>query len=530
MTDDDLLLSGRLPSRAQVRAISAAAALLFVAFLGALPFRHAPWAQIHAFIPIVDTVLLIADTLTAILLFTQAALVKSRALTALGTGYLFTGLLMIPHALAFPGAFAPAGVLGAGPNTANWLYFFWHAGLPLAVIAYVLWGRQNETGTARAGTTSPMVRIGIGVAVALAVAITLLTTVGERLLPQVMLNATAWDTTQVTYLAALIIGLNVAAMIAVMLGRRSLLDLWLLLALWAWLLDIVLVMTTTARFTGGWYIGRTAGLIAGVAVLLMLLAETNKLYTRLAIAVSAQRRERQNRLFSMDAVAAAIAHEVKQPLAAIVANAGAGLTEIAKDSPDHSELRAIFQAIEHDGLDAAQVANSIRAMFAHRLSARSSLNVNALIRDAAKLISGELAHSRISLQLALHDDLPHVSADRLQLQQVFLNLFANAIDAMNGVSDRQRNLVVRSAPASEREALVTVEDSGIGIDAAHADKIFEAFFTTKHDGTGMGLPLCRAIIEAHGGRVWASNGAQVGTVFNVRLPFEGPVRAAHAQT
>jgi PAS domain S-box-containing protein len=225
-----------------------------------------------------------------------------------------------------------------------------------------------------------------------------------------------------------------------------------------------------------------------------------------------------SRQTTMGAMTASIAHEVNQPLAAIVANANAGLRWLARGKPDLAEVGAILKRIVNDGLRASQVVASIRSMFGKDRGETSPLTVNSLIDEVLTLANGELAGHRISLQKEMNDKLPQVLADRVQMQQVLLNLIMNAIEAMSSITNRERVLTVNSEEFESDHVLITLQDSGTGIDPAHMDRIFDAFFTTKECGMGMGLSICRSIIESHGGQLWASPRNPHGTTFYVKLP------------
>jgi len=515
---EPLLIYNQPASRRQLWLIGLVALLLMAAPIVTFPFERVPLARIDAFIPVVDALLLFGDVLTATLLFAHAAVFRSRALLALATGYLFTGLIIIPHALTFPFAFSPTGLLGAGVGTTVWLYFFWHAGLPLAVTAYARLKNTDAVSPIPYRSVRGAIVLSIVGSVLVAAALTLLATVGEPLLPVLFTDAITWQPSRVVYVVVVMLALLLTAMIAVSAGQRSILDWWLLLVMWAWFVELLLILTTNTRFSVGWYVGRSAGLLSGVFVLLMLLAETNRLYARLALSVTAEQRERESRLLTMNAVAASIAHEVKQPLAAIVVNAQAGAALLKETPTNTAEVAGILQSIAQQGLDAAQVVDSIRGIFAKRPSEKAPLNINELLRETATLVADELSGSRISLQLELHEPLLPVTADRLRLQHVFLNLFVNAIEAMRVVSDRPHTLSVRSTLLDTEAVVILVEDSGVGLPADH-DRIFDAFFTTKASGTGMGLALSRSIVDAHGGRLWAAAHHPHGSTFHVQLPL-----------
>jgi signal transduction histidine kinase len=525
MPDRELLLSDRPPSRTQVRTVGTVALLFLAAFLISLPFRFEPMPKVGAFIVVVDTALLLGDLLTATLLFSQAAVLRSRGLMALATGYLFAGFIIIPHVLTFPFAFSERGLLSAGVSTTIWLYLFWHVGLPTAVIVYATLKKRDATEPMRHDHVQPTIILCIAGAAALAALLAILATVGRSLLPQLMTGALTWLPLRVLAIAWIPIGLSAVAMGAVLRGKRAVLDIWLALVLWAWLLELLLVLMTTDRFGLGWYVGRISGLLSGVLVLLMLIAESNRLYARLVTSVTMQRREREGRLLTMNAIAAAMAHEVKQPLASMVAGAGACI-ETAKSAPSNlKRVLELLELIEADGCRAAEAVDGIRTMFVRRPSDSTDTDLNELIRETTALVAGELAAWRVTLQLSLDEQAPHLGVDRLQMKHVLLNLFVNAIEAMSSVTDRPRTLIVRSI-SNSANVQVTVEDSGPGIEAGYVERIFDTFFTTKRQGTGIGLSLSRSVIEAHDGRIWATTEQPFGATFHVELPQRSPISAA----
>ena len=224
------------------------------------------------------------------------------------------------------------------------------------------------------------------------------------------------------------------------------------------------------------------------------------------------------RLTSMGEMAASIAHEINQPLAAVVNNANAGLRWLDNRPPNTEEVRAALTRIANDGERGGSIIESIRAMLKKGVRERSETNLNELIRDVTRLTQGQFQRHGVSIRSELADDLPSVMADPIQLQQVILNLFMNAAEAMVSISDRERLVRVRSEKHDGGRALITVEDSGPGVAPEDAKRIFEAFFTTKAEGMGMGLSICRSIVEAHGGRITMAKAVPQGTVFQVILP------------
>jgi signal transduction histidine kinase len=213
---------------------------------------------------------------------------------------------------------------------------------------------------------------------------------------------------------------------------------------------------------------------------------------------------RADRLMTIGAMTASIAHEINQPLAAIVTNSNAGLRWLANASPDLDEARSALKRIAKDGHRASEVIGSIRAMFKKEAQHKALHDVNDIVQEVLSLVQGEIKKQKVAVRTELADDLPPVLADRVQVQQVVLNLMNNAIDAMAPIEDRVRVLRVRSASLNGSGVSVTVEDSGVGIDPKNAERIFDAFFTTKANGTGLGLAICRSIIEALGGRLSAT--------------------------
>jgi PAS domain S-box-containing protein len=228
-----------------------------------------------------------------------------------------------------------------------------------------------------------------------------------------------------------------------------------------------------------------------------------------------------SRQTAIAAMTASIAHEINQPLSAIVANAHAGLRWLAKPEANVEEVEAVLKRIVNDGHRVSDVIASTRAMFQKDQRERTPVDINALIGEVLALLRGDLESHRVLLQANLHDALPEVIAERVQLQQVLLNLMMNAVDAMSSVAIRERRLTITSELLVSDYVNIAVEDSGTGIDPGHADRIFEAFFTTKPHGMGMGLSICRSIIEAHGGKLWAAPRSPHGTVFHVQLPRSG---------
>jgi C4-dicarboxylate-specific signal transduction histidine kinase len=226
------------------------------------------------------------------------------------------------------------------------------------------------------------------------------------------------------------------------------------------------------------------------------------------------------RVSLMGELTASIAHEVNQPLCAIVSNAQALQRMLGAGVFDAEETRAALQDITRDGQRASAVIARIRGFLQHATVQRSRLDVNDLIREVAALMKSEMTTRRVTVQLELADQLPPVLGDRIQLQQVILNLMANAADAMDQVSPPLRELVLHSSEDRGSMVTVTVSDAGIGLGPEKMGRVFEPFFTTKPGSLGMGLAICKSIVEAHGGRIEAGPHAGRGTTFRFALPVE----------
>ena len=249
----------------------------------------------------------------------------------------------------------------------------------------------------------------------------------------------------------------------------------------------------------------------------------NDMLAELAAARDRERSEqaeltRVARLTALGTMTASIAHEINQPLAAIVAHGNAAQRWLSGARPDLDEARAALKNIVNDGHRASQVIGSVRAMFQKEQREKAECPLNEVIEDALRLVHSELRNQGVLVWTELLTELPPVVADRIQLLQVFMNLIRNAMEAMDAVRGRTRLLTVKSGVHEPGAVTVTCEDTGTGIDAGDTERIFDALFTTKSSGTGLGLTICRSIVEAHGGRLWASPRVPHGTAFHVVLP------------
>jgi signal transduction histidine kinase len=526
LKEQNFILSSHSPSLAQKRlALTVVLALVAAFIISAGPLSTIQPGRIDAFVPAYATALFVTDLITAVLLFAQFSILRSRALLAIASGYLFTALIVIPWMLTFPGVFTPGGLLGAGLQTTNWLYILWHAGFPMFVIAYALLKDTYPTNGLWQGSTGAVILSSVAMTATVVCAATFLVTAGNALLPSTMVDPVRFSTLRL-YLAGYQALLSVAALIVLWVRRRSVLDLWLMVVMCAYAIEICLIAyPVPVRFSFGWYAGRICGLPSGSLLLFVLLYEITALYAQLLRAVLAQRREREARLLTGDAVAATIAHEVKQPLTGMITHADAALCWLDRAMPDLDEAKAALELIVTDGHRAGAVIGSIRASFKKDVPNRAPLDVNDLIREALALVRGDLQKHRILVQADPNEQLLQVLGDRIQLQQVLLNLITNAIDSM-AAKDEPRILCVKSDVHAGGCVKVSVADTGAGIAPHDIDRLFDPLFTTKSDGMGMGLSICRSIIEAHDGRLWVAPNLPQGAVFQFILRADTATSAA----
>ena len=227
---------------------------------------------------------------------------------------------------------------------------------------------------------------------------------------------------------------------------------------------------------------------------------------------------RMIRVTTMSEVTGSITHEVIQPLSAIVTNGNTCLHWLADTSTDLAKARSAATRVVRDAERACDIVERIRALMTKSEIQKAELSINDIIRDVLALARNELAHREVSLHTELSSDLPEIFGDRVQLQQLVLNLLTNSLESMATVTDRPRALTIETRQDVDNQVHVVLCDFGVGLNSEHMDQLFNAFFTTKIGGTGMGLAICRSIVEAHGGRIWASPGTPHGAVFQFSLP------------
>jgi signal transduction histidine kinase len=511
------ILSTLPPGPAQRRfALGLVVFILVACLLIAGPLARVHTVPIPAFVPAYATAMLVNDSITAILLFTQFRILRSRAILVLASGYAFNALILVPWILAFPGAVAPNGLIG-GLQTTSWLYFLAHAGFPAFVIGYALSKDPQPATRSWRGPVDAAIAWSLALTAAAVAAAAIVFVAAEPHLPRVVLDplhlSPLWP-----YVGAPVALTSTAALALLWIRRHSMLDLWLMVVMCLYSIEIPLsYYPDPVRYSLGWYTVRIIGFLSSLLVLVALLYEITNVYARLLDAVRAQRREREARLMTGDAVAAMLAHEVRQPLTAMITSADAGLRFLDRPAPDVERVKQALERIVADGHRAGDVVGSVRAIFKKDLRSRTSLDVNDLAQEALELARAEAQRCRISVEIEMGRALPAVQGDRIQLQQVLLNLITNAIEAMASASE-PRILRVSSGRDGAEAVVVSVIDTGTGIGGPGLERIFNPLYTTKADGMGMGLSICRSIIEGHQGRLWATPNEGRGMTFAFSLP------------
>jgi signal transduction histidine kinase len=517
------LIIATMPATGQQKAIAVGVAvLLIVAAAVIAPFASIQLDRVDVFIPVLQTVVSAADLVTATLLFGQYSIQPQRALLALASGYLFSSSFAFLQTLAFPGAYAPDGLIGDRLNTPAWIYVLWHTTFPAAVLVYTL--TKDMAQAVRLPGRAAMTAIITTVACVLAViaGLTWIVTTKTEYLPTLF-------TTDVRFQARLGNQINVtlllwgATALAVLLyRRRTILDLWLMLTLLANMPNfLVAIIGSSIRFTVGWYAARGFILVGSCMLLSVLLIETMFLYSRLASAITLQRRERTNRLLSVEAVTGAIAHELRTPLGAIALNASTALNQLRSPLRELDDLEAILSDIEADSHRAGAMISSIREMTIKTADRRTLASAEDVGRLALRLLKHDLQINEVSVTTEFQGDLPEVQIDGMELQQVLLNLVRNAIDAMNSSPPEARGLHLKTSFDGHSTVTLSVQDSGAGISTEDRERIFDPFFTTKPGGMGLGLAISSTLVANYGGKLRLVKSDSEGSIFELAIPVGG---------
>ena len=516
-----LLLSTFPSRRRDRRAALVVSLLLLAALLGSLPFARVSWPPFPAFILVQQSLLLANDLITAVLLFGQYALGRTRGLNILAGGYLFTALIVIPHALTFPGIFSDTGWLGAGPQSAAWLYIGWHSILPLTTIVFAL---HNYSESAEDGDAHWSVQITSATAVMGVLLVTLLATLGHKWLPPLVENNHYTAAARISVGTLMVLPL-VAVLVLARKRYRSVLDEWLLVMMSAWLMTIALgAFISSGRYDAGWYLGRAFDWLSSVIVLIMLLSETLVLYAWNARAAASERLQRERRLKEIEAVTihlsriselgqnlSTFVHEIGQPIMVV-----SMLARTMKQSDSASKVLQLVEPLVESAEKAITLSRHLGDLIKNNRIDLRDQEIPEIIEAAIRLVSlGDGSVSAVTINTRYGVDATTAFFDRVQIEQVVSNLVRNAVEAM--ADSRRRVLTIATTRTPEDMIEISIADTGSGLPSAVRSKLFEPFVTTKASGLGIGLSICRVIIEAHGGELRAEDNPGGGTIFRFTL-------------
>jgi signal transduction histidine kinase len=496
-----LFSSSLTPGPAQQRAALLFALGIIAAFFIIVGLSDNQPRPFPGFVLVFVVSMLVCDFITAILLFAQYTILRSPAILVIANGYIFTALVLIGWTLTFPGVFVPGQPLMGGLQSASGFYVAWRSGFSAFVIGYAFLKDAHSNKPIWQVTVRTAITLSVALTVAIVVVVALLCIAGEPLLPHIMADSLHYSSLYPYAVGIPNCSLSIFALVLLWICRRSTLDLWLMVVMFFYAMDMPLsYYPSPIRFTDGWYAVRLIAFLSSTLVLVLLLYEITTMYARLLHAMVAQRREREARLVTGDAVAAMIAHEVKQPLTAMMNRVETTFLWLDRSVPNLEKAKAALKHIAADGQRAGAVIERVRANFRKDAGVRRLCDVNDLIGETIALVRGDLQRHRILVQAEPNATQPKVMGDRIQLQQVLLNLFANAIDSM-AAKNGPRILGVTTRVLDDGAVMVSVADTGTGIGAQDIDRVFNPLYTTKSGGMGMGLSICRSIIEAHAGEL-----------------------------
>ena len=498
--------------RRRLTLVLAAVVLLATGIIA--PFGAVQLRRIDGFIPATESAIIITEFFTAVLLFSQSRIVGSRGLLLLASGYLFSALMVLLHLLTFPGAFAPAGLFGAGLSSTAWFFIFWHLGLPASVIGYAYLIDE------RCALTRWAIYWSVTFVIGLVCVLAWIVTAHDDALPALFVDQ-IHVTTLGSHVTAIIFLVGVAALVALWLRGKSVLDLWLIVSVCTLVAELgVTAFIIVSRFSLGFYTQRVFSLAASTVVLSALLGEAVVLYGRLAKTVVLLQRERASKLLSVQAAVGALIHQMRQPLTGIGTKASAARRFLAQTQPDIDRVQRIHDDIVRATSQTNDAIESIRALFKDADQPQSPINLNEVIVECFQTLQQELDEYGIAGRIDLDPSLPLIAGHRAQLREAILNIMQNAIEAMEASANGGRNLRLETKRQDQGEVTISVQDTGPGLEQQSTTKIFDPFVTTKDKGTGLGLAISRMIIELHGGRIIVRSEPASGAGFQITLPIK----------
>ena len=514
---DPPIVVALMPSTRGQRAMAAGVAVIILGLAALVaPFVNVQIGRIDSVLPVLQTVLSAADLLTATLLFAQYSVQPHRALLIVASGYIFAGSFAFLQTLSFPGSYAPNGLIGDVYNTPAWLFVLWYTTFPLSVLTYALF---KDRGKVSRGSTKADMAITLSCVFG-TIALLSWLVIGEvEHLPSFFTKGLTVQTALSNQINVGLALLGCFVLLVLFVRSRTVLDLWLMVTVFASLPNfLVAAYAGSARFSVGWYAARGFAVIASCMLLSVLLTEMTVLYSRLASSLIMQRRERANRLVSIDAATAAIAHEIRSPLGSIRLNASTALLQVLAQPPQLEEMSVILKDIEDASARVDTTIASVRELFKDASDQPATINVDDVSRQVLRLLQHELQLNEIFVVSKFRDDASLVRADPTQLQQVILNLVKNAVEAMSSAPTDRRRLNIGTWLKGDF-VFLSVEDTGAGVNPQDEARIFEAFFTTKRTGMGLGLAICRMIVERYEGSLVLAKSDPRGSAFELALPI-----------
>ncbi len=522
------------PGRSEKITSSCMIVATIVAFAVMAPAARMPLQKISAFIPAYEAALCITDLLTAILLFGQFARSGLKALLVLACAYLFNVLIIVPHALSFPGVFGPNGVIGGGAQTTAWLYCFWHGGFALLVLVYAVLANRDGR-SKRVRNTTAGIAVSGALTAAAAVGLTVLATAGHDLLTPIM-NGTDYSMLVSKGVSPAICAVSVAALVMLWQRRNtSALDLWLFVVMAAWLCDVALsAIVGSSRYDLGWYGGRSFGLLAASFLLVVLLLELNTLYGGLAdalelaekrnleLANSREQLAHAQRLDAMGQLTGGVAHDFNNLLMIVTSALDAILRSPGNQQKVEKFSRAALEACSRGQRLIQQLLT-----FARRQTTKPvTLDPNSTLAALENLLQRAIG-ARVQIVSELPSRTDPVLTDKVQFESAMLNLIVNARDAMSDggcITIRTENVAIESAEPGGavpgRYVKVSVQDNGTGMSEEVKARAFDPFFTTKEVGGGSGLGLSQVygFAKSLGGHVEIESEVGRGTTVSLLLP------------